>query len=317
MHRRAILKETINEETTPEGWEYYPCVPKHPGAKQYGEVYVINGESYNKNGEKNYKPGKTEMDHIETTRYTCDDPVFKVQTNPKTNNQTQTVPPGWETFPCVPRHPNATQSKAKVGNYIVYFIPNKKGTVDTYYHYGTKIDMTQGGQSFKFTCNDPIFQGQRKFPKTEEDLLKPGYYLKVGDRGPLVQKLQKLLYNAAEGYATQLSTNKNKKPNFTPFDGIFGPTTKAVAQEFQKDEQLKSVNGVVGPETWNKLKGIRLKYDWDVANQTTIDTENNNKISKIQSKTATSVSPPTEPNTTSQSKTATSVSPPTEDSKKL
>ena len=99
------------------------------------------------------------------------------------------------------------------------------------------------------------------------------------------------MYNAAEGYATQLSTNKNKKPNFTPFDGTFGPTTKAVVQEFQKDEQLKSVNGIVGPETWNKLKGIRLKYDWDVAKQTTIDTEKNNEISKMQSKPATQIPP--------------------------
>ena len=60
MHRRAILKETINEETTPKGWETFPCVPKHPGAKQYGEVYVINGESYYKNGEKIYKRDNTQ-----------------------------------------------------------------------------------------------------------------------------------------------------------------------------------------------------------------------------------------------------------------
>jgi hypothetical protein len=287
MHRRAILKETINEQSVPKGWEKYPCVPKHPNAKPVGEGYSINGGMYYKDGTKIYKPGKTEMDTIETTTYTCDDPVFKVQTNPKTNNQTQTVPSGWEKYPCVPRHPKAKQSTA--GSDIVYFIPNNKGTVDTYYPYGTKIDMAQGGVTVSFTCKDPIFQGERKFPKTEEDLLKPGYYLKVGDRGPLVQKLQKLLYNAAEGYATQLSTNKNKKPNFTPFDGIFGPTTKSVVQEFQKDEQLKSVNGIVGPETWNKLKDIRLKYDWDVANQTNIDTEKNNEISKMRSKTATQI----------------------------
>ena len=201
----------------------------------------------------------------------------------------QTIPKGWEKYPCVPRHPKAKQSTTG----SEYYIPNNKGTFDTYYPYGTKLDMAQGGDSVSFSCKDPIFQGERKFPKTEEDLLKPGFYLKIGDRGLLVQKLQKLLYNAAEGYATQLSTNKNKKPNFTPFDGIFGPTTKAVVQEFQKDEQLKSVNGVVGPETWNKLKNIRLKYDWDVANQTTIDTEKNNEISKIQSKTVTQI-PPTQ-----------------------
>jgi hypothetical protein len=292
MHRRAILKETINEKSAPKGWENYPCVPKHPNATAIGEGYSINGDMYYKDGTKRYKPGNTEMDTTKDTTYTCNDPVFKVQTNPKTNNQIQTVPSGWKNYPCVPRHPKATRSDT--GNVTTYSIPNGKGGQDVYYPEGTKITGADergrgSGVSVKFTCNDPIFQGQRKFPKTEEDLLKPGYYLKVGDRGPLVQKLQKLLYNAAEGYSTQLSTNKNKKPNFTPFDGIFGPTTKSVVQEFQKDEQLKSVNGIVGPETWDKLKDIRLKYDWDVANQTNIDTEKNNEISKMQSKTATQI----------------------------
>jgi hypothetical protein len=206
----------------------------------------------------------------------------------------QEIPQSWRNLSCVPRHPKAR--KLNAGSDIVYSIPNNKGGEDVYYPNGTKItgadELGQGsGVGVPFTCKDPIFQGERKSPKTEEDLLKPGYYLKVGDRGPLVQKLQKLLYNAAEGYATQLSTNKNKKPNFTPFDGIFGPTTKAVVQEFQKDEQLKSLNGIVGPETWNKLKDIRLKYDWDVANQTTIDTEKNNEISKMRSKPATQIPP--------------------------
>lgn len=296
MHRNAVLKDVINEQTIPKGWEKYPCVPKHPNARPVGEGYLINGDMYYKDGTKNYKRGKTEMDTIETTTYTCNDPIFKVQTNPQQKNETQTTPKGWENYPCVPKHPKAIRSDS--GGVTTYSIPNGKGGTDVYYSNGTKItgadEKGEGsGVSIKFTCNDPIFQGQRKFPKTEEDLLKPGFYLKIGDRGPLVQKLQRLLFNAAEGYATQLSTNKNKKPNFTPFDGIFGPTTKAVVQEFQKDEQLKSVNGVVGPETWNKLKNIRLKYDWDVANQTTIDTEKNNEISKIQSKTVTQI-PPTQ-----------------------
>jgi hypothetical protein len=200
----------------------------------------------------------------------------------------QSAPNGWENYPCVPRHPNAKQSTA--GSDIVYYIPNNKGTNDTYYPNGTKIDMAQDGVTVPFSCKDPIFQGERKFPKTEEDLSKPGYNLQLNDRGPLVQKLQRLLFNAAEGYANMMKTNKLKKPNFTPFDGIFGPTTKSTVIEFQKDNQLRP-DGVVGPKTWNLLKDIRLKYDWDVAKQDTIDTEQSNQMAKIAPKTVTQLPP--------------------------
>jgi len=204
--------------------------------------------------------------------------------NPKKMVSEQNQSDPWANFPCVPKHPKAR--KSATGN--EYYILNEKGVEDTYYPNGTKY-FNRGGDGYtgSFTCNDPIFQ-TRKMPKTEEDLMKPGYYLKVGDRGPLVEKLQRLLYNASEGYANQLNFNRNKKPNFTPFDGVFGPTTKSVVQEFQKDEQLKSADGVVGPQTWGRLKNIRLKYDWDVASQTAIDTEKQD-LTKIEPKTVTQI----------------------------
>lgn len=207
-------------------------------------------------------------------------------TNPKKIVNEQDTTNVWEKFPCVPKHPKARKS-ATSGGQEIYFIPNGKGSEDTFYSNGTRIFAAEGGKTGSYTCNDPIFQ-TRKMPKTEEDLTKPGYYLKIGDRGPLVQKLQRLLFNADEGYANSLSIHKNKKPNFTPFDGVFGPTTKSVVQEFQRDEQLKSADGVVGPQTWSKLQNIRLKYDWDVANQTIIDTEKQD-LTKVEPKTVTQI----------------------------
>ena len=206
----------------------------------------------------------------------------------------QSVPKGWEQYPCVPKHPDAKYDNRinayRIGEYL-------------YTTRGTKIykpgkSEYQEIEEVSFTCNDPIFKQKttqttvpvRNTPKTEEDLSKPGYNLQLNDRGPLVQKLQRLLFNAAEGYANMMKTNKLKKPNFTPFDGIFGPTTKSTVIEFQKDNQLKP-DGVVGPKTWNLLKDIRLKYDWDVAKQTTIDTEQSNQMAKITPKTVTQLPP--------------------------
>jgi len=101
----------------------------------------------------------------------------------------------------------------------------------------------------------------RKIPKTEEDLTKSGYYLTIGDRGELVKKIQKLLANNAEGYATMFS--QQTKPGKTPFDGIFGKTTQGVVKEYQKDNQITQT-GKVDNSTWEKLKNTRIRRDWDI-----------------------------------------------------
>lgn len=118
----------------------------------------------------------------------------------------------------------------------------------------------------------------RKTPKTEEELDKPGYYLVKGDKGPLVTKIQKLLANAAEGYAHQLIQTGMNKPNFNPFDGVFGSITDRVVREYQKDNNLTS-DGKVGKKTWEILKNVKMTHDWDVASQKFLPINNNQTTS--------------------------------------
>lgn len=112
----------------------------------------------------------------------------------------------------------------------------------------------------------------RKIPKTEEDLLKPGYYLKKGDSGPLVKKLQKLLINFAEGYAHMLYPDSKKDdPNFNPIDGIFGTATFNTVKQFQGDRRISPQDGIVGNKTWAEIKDVPIKTDWDQKTKSWID----------------------------------------------
>lgn len=61
-----------------------------------------------------------------------------------------------------------------------------------------------------------------------------------GSRGATVSQLQNLL--------------KNKGFNPGPVDGIFGPKTKAAVLAFQRAQGIE-VDGIVGPQTWGKLRG--------------------------------------------------------------
>ncbi|WP_224366097.1 C40 family peptidase [Hyalangium versicolor] len=64
--------------------------------------------------------------------------------------------------------------------------------------------------------------------------------LREGSKGASVRDLQNLL--------------KSKGFNPGPVDGQFGPKTKAAVLSFQKAKGI-SVDGIVGPQTWGKLKG--------------------------------------------------------------
>jgi cell wall-associated NlpC family hydrolase len=64
--------------------------------------------------------------------------------------------------------------------------------------------------------------------------------LREGSKGPAVKELQTLL--------------KSKGFNPGPVDGAFGPKTKAAVLAFQRAKGI-SVDGIVGPQTWGKLKG--------------------------------------------------------------
>lgn len=66
----------------------------------------------------------------------------------------------------------------------------------------------------------------------------PEAVLSLGDRGPDVSKLQKLL---------------NKHGTMLVIDGIFGRTTLAAVMDFQARKAL-TVDGIVGKRTWQALK---------------------------------------------------------------
>lgn len=65
------------------------------------------------------------------------------------------------------------------------------------------------------------------------DVKTGGGTLKEGDKGSLVEVIQKLLGGLS-------------------VDGIFGPKTEKAVQDFQKNRKLEQ-DGIVGEKTWNKL----------------------------------------------------------------
>lgn len=69
--------------------------------------------------------------------------------------------------------------------------------------------------------------------------------VRKGDRGPVVEFLQTQLDR--DGYRL---TRKGKEG--AGIDGQFGKMTDKAVRQFQKDEGL-TVDGVVGPNTWNEL----------------------------------------------------------------
>ena len=78
-------------------------------------------------------------------------------------------------------------------------------------------------------------------------------YLKIGDKGDLVNKLQNLLIS--KGF-------KNISKSGTP-DGIFGARTKNAVIDFQTKNNLNP-DGIAGPNTWEKLTGSRIISESDL-----------------------------------------------------
>lgn len=72
-----------------------------------------------------------------------------------------------------------------------------------------------------------------------------GKYLKIGDKGPKVGELQKLLID--KGFK-----NISKGGEI---DNNFGQRTKQMVMDYQTKNNLK-VDGIVGPQTWKSLGGI-------------------------------------------------------------
>jgi peptidoglycan hydrolase-like protein with peptidoglycan-binding domain len=69
--------------------------------------------------------------------------------------------------------------------------------------------------------------------------------VRQNDRGPVVEFLQTQLDK--DGYRL----NRGRKPG-AGIDGVFGYMTDKAVKQFQKDEGL-TVDGIVGPNTWNTL----------------------------------------------------------------
>ena len=69
--------------------------------------------------------------------------------------------------------------------------------------------------------------------------------VRFGDRGPVVEFLQTQLDK--DGHRL----TRNRKPG-AGIDGVFGKMTDRAVRQFQRDEDL-SIDGVVGPATWNAL----------------------------------------------------------------
>ncbi len=69
---------------------------------------------------------------------------------------------------------------------------------------------------------------------------------RIGSRGPQVMEIQALL----------------KKIGYDPgpIDGIYGNQTKTAVADFQRDNNL-TVDGIIGPQTYNALQPLLLGYD--------------------------------------------------------
>ncbi len=83
-------------------------------------------------------------------------------------------------------------------------------------------------------------------PETPEVVPYPGYLIKQGARGSDVRTMQQYLRDTSRVYS-QVPTIEA--------DGIFGPKTLAAVRAFQRLFGL-TVDGIVGPRTWNMLTRV-------------------------------------------------------------
>ena len=155
-------------EETRESWKNFPCVLKHPLRKEEiyddGEVSYLIGEiNYESDGKKvtyaQEANGNWKRELIEP--FTCDDREFKPGDASRVRKLTPEQIETWKNFPCVPKHPMATEEEAGgeityLINDINYFSDGKKVT----YELDAKGNF-QKKYVQKYTCNDPEFKTTR------------------------------------------------------------------------------------------------------------------------------------------------------------
>lgn len=169
--------------------------------------------------------------------------------NPKSeelpNPQETKVETNWKNYPCVTSHPKAKQVKLTGGSFK-YTI----GNFD-YYSNGRKKNITTKQMS-SYNCETEFKQvKQRTVPSSIDQLLQPGYYLRKGDEGDLVKRLQNKLLDSGEEVSVT---------------SVFDDMTKQAVINFQTKNNLKA-DGVVGPKTWVILSKSKAE------NLSTKDTE--------------------------------------------
>ena len=99
-------------------------------------------------------------------------------------------------------------------------------------------DFTRELPGIKLPLASPPPVSDEPVPKTLEPCDPSSETLRVGSSGPKVENLQRLLFEKGFDAGT--------------IDGKFGPLTASAVSQFQKDRSL-TVDGIVGPETWNAL----------------------------------------------------------------
>lgn len=100
-------------------------------------------------------------------------------------------------------------------------------------------EIQSGSSALRFSSAEAASQALGASPNSPQPAFGSSQYLRLGSRGPAVQQLQQLLSD--QGF------------NPGPVDGILGSQTDQAVRLFQQQSGL-TVDGIVGPATWQELQ---------------------------------------------------------------
>jgi hypothetical protein len=138
---------------------------------------------------------------------------------------------GWEKYPCVTQIGKPEKMKDGSTRYVI-------GGV---YYYSNGVKKLSNGEFDKYNCNSPEFvtKKPRVVPTTEDQLLKGQGYLKLDDKNGLVSKIQTML--KTDGQSVQET-------------GVYDKQTYDAVKNFQTQDKTLKVDGILGKNTFSKLK---------------------------------------------------------------